>query len=140
MNFIKTSMFSALSTIIKLASGLVINKIIAVYIGPVGIALIGQFQNFLDVIITIGNGAINSGVTKYVAEYHGTDEKRRNDVISASFIITTIFSLVIGATIFLGSTFLSTWILKSEEYSILFKLLGVTLFFICMNTILIINY
>src|SRR4051812_17943671 len=115
MNFIKTSMFSALSTCIKLASGLVINKIIAVYIGPAGIALIGQFQNFLDVIITIGNGAINSGVTKYVAEYNESDEKKRNGVISASFIITAIFSLIIGATIFFGSTFFSTWILKSED-------------------------
>ena len=54
-------------------SGLVINKIIAIYIGPAGIALIGQFQNFMGIITTIGNGAINSGVTKYVAEYHEDD-------------------------------------------------------------------
>ncbi|MFD2442766.1 O-antigen translocase [Bacillus sp. CGMCC 1.16607] len=137
MNFIKTSMFSALSTSIKLASGLVINKIVAVFIGPTGIALIGQFQNFLDAMITIGSGAINSGVTKYVAEYHETDDKKRNDVISASLVITVIFSLVLGASIFCGSTFLSHWILKSNEYHILFKLLGVTLFFICFNTILL---
>ena len=137
MNFIKTSVFSSISTIIKLASGLVINKIIAVYIGPAGIALIGQFQNFLDVILTIGNGAINSGVTKYVAEYHETDEKKRNDEISASFIMTAIFSLVIGATTYFGSAFFSVWILKSEEYTILFKLLGISLSFICFNTILL---
>lgn len=137
MNFIKTSVLSGISTLIKLASGLVINKVIAVYIGPAGIALIGQFQNFLDVILTIGNGAINSGVTKYVAEYNETDEKKRNDVISASFIITAVFSLVIGVSIYFGSSFFSIWILKSKEYTILFKLLGVTLSFICFNTILL---
>ena len=96
MNLIKTTMLSGLYTIIKLASSLVINKVIAIFIGPAGIALIGQFQNFLMFITTIGNGAINSGVTKYVAEFNETDKTKRNDVISAAFMIATLFSLVIG--------------------------------------------
>lgn len=137
MNFIKTTMLSALSTFIKLASGLVVNKIIAVFVGPAGIALIGQFQNFLGIITTIGNGAINSGVTKYVAEYNETDDKKRNDLISAAFMITILFSLVIGAVIFFGSTYFSIWILKTVEFYTLFKLLGIILVFISFNTVLL---
>jgi len=137
MNFIKTSFYSSLSTCIKLASGLVINKVIAVYIGPAGIALIGQFQNIVEVIVTLGNGAINSGVTKYVAEYNESDEKQRNDVVSASLILTAVFSLVVGVAIFFGSTFFSNWILKSTEYHAIFKFLGVTLLFICVNNLLL---
>ena len=84
-------------------SGIVINKIIAIYIGPSGIALIGQFQNFLGIITTIGNGAINSGVTKYVAEYN-EDIDKRNIVIKASFLITFICSFIFGAVVFAVST------------------------------------
>ena len=137
MNFLKTSLLSGISTVVKLLSNFVINKIIAIYIGPSGIALIGQFQNFLGIITTIGNGAINSGVTKYVAEYSKTDEKKRNDLIHSAFIISAIFSLVVGGTIFLSSNFLSSWILKSEEFDKVFKLLGAALFFININTILL---
>ncbi|SEM88757.1 polysaccharide transporter, PST family [Paenisporosarcina quisquiliarum] len=137
MNFFKTSLLSGLSTIIKLSSGLVINKVIAIYIGPAGVALIGQFQNFLSIITTFGNGATNSGVTKYVAEFHETDTKKRNDFISASLIIAFAASVIIGVIVFLGSSFLSDWFLKSDEYSSIFKLLGTTLILISLNTILL---
>ena len=137
MNFLKTSMLSAISTIIKLASGLVINKVIAITIGPAGIAIIGQFQNFLGIITTLGKGAINSGVTKYVAEYNESDKQKLNDVISASLIITTMSSVVLGAIIFLGSTYFSIWILKTKEYTLVFKMLGILLIFITLNTLLL---
>lgn len=137
MNFLKTSIFSGLSTIIKIMSGLVINKIIAVYAGPSGIALIGQFQNFLSIITTVGNGATNSGVTKYVAEFHEKDPKKRNDFISASLIISFIISITLGLIIFIGSSFLSEMIFKNKEFSSILKLLGVNLTLISLNSILL---
>ncbi|EJG0004581.1 O-antigen flippase, partial [Vibrio parahaemolyticus] len=49
MNLIKTSFLTLIATAIRLISGLVINKAISVFIGPSGLALIGQFQNSLTV-------------------------------------------------------------------------------------------
>jgi len=135
MNFIKTIVLSGISTIIKLLSLLVINKIVAVYIGPSGIAIIGQFQNLLKIITTFGNGAINNGVTKYVAEYNGVDETKKNDVIRAAIIITIIFSFLVGLITFIGSSYLSLWILKTNDYHLIIKLLGITLILISFNTI-----
>ncbi len=135
MNFQKTIILSGISTIVKLLSGLVINKIIAIHIGPGGIGLIGQFQNFLAIITTIGNGAINSGVTKYVAEYNGDDKKRINELLSAAFMITLVCSLVMGIITFLGSTFFSLWILQTKEYSSIIKILGLTLILISFNSL-----
>lgn len=135
MNFKKTVFLSGISTIVKLLSGLVINKIIAIYIGPSGIGLIGQFQNFLSIITTVGNGAINSGVTKYVAEYNELESKRRNDLISAAFLITIVCSVIVGLITIIGSTFFSQWILKTKEYSSIFKCLGLTLILISFNSV-----
>ncbi|WP_019415890.1 O-antigen translocase [Paenisporosarcina sp. TG20] len=136
MNLIKTIMLSGVSTIIKLLSWLVINKIIAVYIGPSGIALIGQFQNFLNIVITFGNGAINTGITKYVAEY-GQEETKKKEVISAALIIALIFSLIIGLITFIGSSNFSLWIFKTSEYHLIIKLLAITLILISINTTLL---
>ena len=136
MNFLKTSLLSGISTIVKMLSGLVVNKIIAIYIGPTGIALIGQFQNFMGIITTIGNGAINSGVTKYVAEYH-EDDAKRDGVIKASFFITFMCSIILGAIVFAVSTHLSKVILKTDEYSLIFRILGISLVLIGTNTLLL---
>ncbi len=54
-----------------------INKILAVYVGPAGYATLGQFQNAVQMISTLASGAINTGVTKYTAEYHEDDERQR---------------------------------------------------------------
>jgi len=135
MNFKKTVFLSGLSTIVKLLSGLVINKIIAIYIGPAGIGLIGQFQNFLAIITTVGNGAINSGVTKYVAEYNEIESKRRNDLISSAFLIAFVCSIIVGLITIIGSAFFSQLILQTKEYSSIFKYLGITLIFISFNSI-----
>ena len=40
----------------------VINKVVAIYAGPTGLALIGQ-------LTSISNGAITQGIVKYTAEY-----------------------------------------------------------------------
>jgi len=136
MNFLKTIFLSGISTIIKIFSWLIINKIVAVYIGPSGIALIGQFQNFLNIVITFGNGAINTGVTKYVAEY-GQDEEKKNNVISAALIMAITCSLFVGLITFVGSSYFSFWIFKTEEYHSIIKLLAITLILISLNTTLL---
>lgn len=51
-----------------MACGLAINKIVAVVAGPSGVALMGQFQNFISIISSVGTGNINAGVVKYTAE------------------------------------------------------------------------
>ena len=51
MTLIKTSVLSAIATIIKIISGFVINKVVAIYVGPSGLAIIGQLQNFMELII-----------------------------------------------------------------------------------------
>lgn len=135
MNFLKTSILSGLSTIIRILSGLVVNKIIAIYIGPAGIALIGHFQNILGMITTAGTGAINSGLTKYIAENNNNFSKR-NEYLSAGLIITFLCSTLVGIIIFILSKRLSLSVLKSEEYTIIFKVLSINLMFISLNIFL----
>lgn len=137
MNFLSTSLLSALSTFIKLGSNLIVNKIVAIYIGPAGIALIGQFQNFVSIVTTIGSGATNSGVTKYVAEYNEEAPDKRNLIISASLKIAFFFSILTGIVLFAGSSFFSDLILNTTDYSIVFKCLGVLLLMISLNGILL---
>ena len=48
MNLVKTSFWSAIATVFKILSGLITTKIMAVFIGPGGVALLGNFTNIID--------------------------------------------------------------------------------------------
>lgn len=51
MTLIKTSVLSAIATIIQVISGFIVTKVIAVYVGPAGLAIIGQLQNFINLVL-----------------------------------------------------------------------------------------
>ena len=57
MNLFKTSFWAALSSVIKMLAGIVTSKIMAIYIGPAGITLLGNFNNIVGILTTFSNGA-----------------------------------------------------------------------------------
>ncbi|EJN6961865.1 lipopolysaccharide biosynthesis protein [Photobacterium damselae subsp. damselae] len=129
---IKTTILTLISTLIKILSSLVINKTVSVYIGPSGLALIGQFQNLLQIMMVVAQGGINNGIIKYTAEYRD-DNNKLHSVWSAGAAILLSSSFIIGFISIVFSGFLSKTILKSDEYTYVFILLGVTVFLFSLN-------
>lgn len=134
MTLIKTSVLTAISTIITVISGFVINKVIALYIGPSGLAVVGQLQNFMTIVTTFSNGAITSGIVKYTAEYQTIEQKQK--IFSTSIIISLSCSFIISLLLFGFSGYLSELILKDVKYNSVFIVLGITIFLFALNTIL----
>lgn len=136
MNLRNTTILTFFSTVTKMVAALVINKVVAIYAGPSGLALIGQFQNFTKLVMTIAQGAINTGVTKYTAEYG-----RRDDKISALFStagkISIVSSVTVGVSVFFLSEFLSLYFLKSEHLHYIFQIFGITLILFVSNNLLL---
>mgnify|MGYP006050475829 FL=1 len=135
MTLIKTSVLTGISTVIKLVSAFVINKVIALYIGPSGLAIVGQLQSFTSIITTFSNGAISSGIVKYTAEYQDIEEKKK--IFSSSIVISLICSLIISISLFGFSDYLSELILKDIQYSSVFIIFGATIFLFALNMVLI---
>ena len=135
MTLIKTSVLTAISTVIKLVSAFVINKVIALYVGPSGLAIVGQLQSFTSIITTFSNGAISSGIVKYTAEYQDIEEKKK--IFSSSIVISLICSLIISIFLFTFSGYLSELILKDIQYSSVFIIFGATIFLFALNMVLI---
>ncbi|MCB5250058.1 MAG: O-antigen translocase [Sulfurimonadaceae bacterium] len=132
MTLIKTTLLSSVATVIKILSSIVINKAVALYIGPSGLALIGQFQNFSQAIQIISSGAINTGVTKYTSEYC-SKEKSIQSLFSTSIKISFFFSILIGFCIIFFSDYIAVQLLKTDRYSYIFIIFGFTLIFFILN-------
>ncbi len=129
MNLLSTSIWSLISTGVKLVSGLIVNKFISVYVGPVGLGLIGQIQNLVSVAQTISSFGLYNGVTKYTAEYSDNTDKLQSLFVTC-FTILTFFSLSVGLILVIFSKNISVYITHSEEYasSVVFLGLSIPLF------------
>ncbi|CDH20996.1 Wzx [Xenorhabdus bovienii str. kraussei Quebec] len=136
MNLFKTSLLSLIATSVKLISSFVINKTVAVLIGPSGLAIIGQIQNLVQIIMTIAQGAINTGITKYIAEY-GHEDNRTYLLISTSAKITVVCSIISGILIITFSSYISTIFLKNINYQYIFITFGLTIILFSLNQLLL---
>jgi O-antigen/teichoic acid export membrane protein len=131
-DLIKVSLLNGISTVIKMMTGLVSIKIVSTVIGPAGIALLGQLNNFTNIILVFSNGGINSGITKYLSEY-SKSESRYKPFLGTGFWISVIFSALLGLGMILAAKSLSLWILHDASYKCVFYVFGVTIMLYSLN-------
>ncbi len=136
VDIIKVFSLNAISTLIRMLAGMISVKVIAVIIGPSGIALLGQLKNLESMLLGFANGGINNGITKYVAEYKD-DENEVKKYISNAFRITIIATFIIAIILILGCKSISRLILMSDEYSYVFIVFGLTIILFTLNALLI---
>lgn len=136
MALIKTSLLNGIAVVIRMLTLLGINKVLAIYVGPTGYAALGQFQNAMQMITTFASGAINTGVTKYTAEYKD-DEVKQIKVWRAAGSIALIGSLLTSIVIASANKYLAVLFLQNEEYGSIFIWFAVTLVFFTFNTLLL---
>lgn len=136
MTLVKTSLLSLIATFFKMLSGLVINKVVSVYIGPAGLAVIGQFQNFSQLVLIAAQGAINNGVVKYTAEY-GRESEQIPLLFSTSIRISFTTSIIVGCILATFSNFFSLKILDDVQYQFIFIIFGFTIILFVLNGLLL---
>lgn len=119
MNLLRTSALNGIAVLIKTITMFVLNKILAVYVGPAGYAVIGQFQNFIQMVTTFAGGAINTAVIKYTAEYGEEPEKQR-DVWRTAGSIVLFASVIFSLLIFVFQNQLSLYIFHTDAYQSVF--------------------
>ncbi|BBV30249.1 O-antigen translocase [Citrobacter werkmanii] len=132
LGIIKAIFLTTISTVVKVLSGVIINKFISLYIGPSGLAIIGQFQNISGIIQTVASGGLTNGVVKYTAE-----NSSKNSLWSSALKITMTLSALSAIFLVLFSYYLSEYFLNTSSYYYIFILFGFTIFFFSINQLLL---
>lgn len=60
--------FSALLSFLRMCSGFIIAKVIAIYTGPSGMAMLGQVQSVVSILNGVASASSGTGVVRYTAE------------------------------------------------------------------------
>ena len=135
--FVNASFYSAISSVIKILTSLLIGKIIAQMSGAEGMVLYGQLLSFVVILNVFSGGAILQGITKYVAEYNNQDKNKIPVLLSTALKISLYLSLFFGALMILFSKLISKLILYTEEYYLVFVVFGITISFFTINNFLL---
>ncbi|MGH2563120.1 MAG: oligosaccharide flippase family protein, partial [Ginsengibacter sp.] len=123
MNLIKTSFYTSLSTAITFLSGFIVVKVVALKVGPEGIAFVGQFQNTTAILSMLATAAITTGVVKYLSE-HKNDPVKSRQIINTAFLIIFFSSLIISLFVMGTSGYLSNASFKTKDFWIVYFLFG----------------
>lgn len=63
------TLFSGILTLVRMASGVLIAKVVALYTGPSGMAMLGQVQSLVAALSGTAGAAGGNGLVRYTAEY-----------------------------------------------------------------------
>lgn len=136
MGFFRTTIYSSVSSLIKIFASFLTGKIIALSTGPSGLAVIGQFNNFVYIVFNLANGAINSGVVKYTAE-NQFDSKFLGKLYSTATRISIYSSVALGLILVGFSSTISILLLHSNIYINPIRILGLSLVLYSLNSLLL---
>lgn len=135
MTLVKTSLLNGVAVAVKVASALVLNKILAVYVGPAGYAIIGQFQNAVSIVVSLAGGVVATGVTKATAQ-HFDDEAKQHAVWQTAIRFSLWASLFAGVFLLFVGNWLSEWLLHRADMSSVFVWLALSLPAMAANNLL----
>lgn len=136
MTLVKTSLLNGIAVITKIVSALLLNKILAFYVGPGGYAVIGQFQNAVSIISSIAGGVVAQGVTKMTAQ-NFDNEVRQHTIWKTAIRFSLVASLLTGFCLLITHEWLSEWLLHRTDMSNVFLWLALTLPALAANNLLL---
>ncbi|WP_372756690.1 O-antigen translocase [Mariniflexile sp.] len=106
--------------------GLISQKLIAIYLGPDGVAFVGNMRNALTLFGLGATSAVDQGVLKYQAEFEGNPVKIKK-LYDTSIAYTVVGSLLVFFLLFFGASVWSNYLFNTETYNYLFIILAFTL-------------
>lgn len=99
------------------------NKIIAIYVGPAGIAILGNIQNYITLVYLISGDVLKSAITKYTAE----DKTKSREYIKSAIYISFMLNTIIINFIIFFSNEISEFLTKSTEFSLYLAASSITI-------------
>ncbi|WP_353778096.1 polysaccharide biosynthesis C-terminal domain-containing protein [Winogradskyella sp. 3972H.M.0a.05] len=133
INYIRTNLLlkvaslNSVSVFVRLITGFATSKAIAIFVGPEGLALIGNFKNFLAPVQSISTLGLYNGIVKYVSEFKYQTFKLSKAISSSVYLV--LFSTLIAAfCCWFGAEFFNGLVFSGQgDYTFVFKALAIAL-------------
>ncbi|MCP2027241.1 PST family polysaccharide transporter [Flavobacterium sp. HSC-32F16] len=123
----KITSLNSFSLGLKIGIGLITSKILAIFVGPGGMALVGNLRNFLTSLESISILGFQNGIIKYIAENQKNEEGLKK-IITTVFISLICVALILSGILYFFASFWNGKILEhNADNSLVFKILALAL-------------
>lgn len=112
---LKVTAMTGLLTLLKMVMGFVIAKVVAVYTGPSGMAMLGQVQSMVGCLNGIINAPVGSGIVRYTAEKKDQGFEACAPWWRAALQWVLIISAVAIPTGLLMANHIADWLFQDES-------------------------
>ncbi|WP_225738065.1 MULTISPECIES: O-antigen translocase [unclassified Flavobacterium] len=133
----KITSLNSLSMLLKIGIGLVTSKLLAVFVGPSGIALVGNLRNFMNSLENVATLGFQNGIVKYTAEIKD-DKTELERFVTTIFISLLVVALVLSGGLFFLAPFFANQLLRSEnDYTFIIKSLALAVPWYAVSIVLL---
>lgn len=123
----KITSLNSIHILLKLVFGFITSKALAIFVGANGMAFVGNFRAFLNVIENFSLLGIQNAIVKYVAEYQN-DKVKLKSVLATFGLLLLASSILIGLGLILCSNYLSNQIFNHSANTLFIGLILGVLF------------
>ena len=134
-DLVKVTSQTGISTAVRIGASFIISKVLAIFVGPAGLAVMGQFNNLANILQSLSTGGITVGVTKYISEY-ADDKPKQIEIINNSIKVVLICSILSTLFVALFYRFLGNYFFKSSAYDTILLVLGLTIVLFSFNSLI----
>ena len=121
----KITSLNSVHILLKLIFGFITSKALALFVGVNGMAYVGNFRAFLNVLENFSLLGIQNAIVKYISEYQ-QDKLKLKSVLATFGILLLTSSIAISLFLILGANYLSKQLFNhSELYGFLFYVLAI---------------
>ncbi len=134
---IKIASINSFAILIRIISGFLTSKAIAIFIGPEGMALVGNLRNFLSSAQAFSTLGFSNGIVKYVSEFKNKTVEL-SKTVSTAFYVGIFSTLVVSIYCLLDAHRLNDLIFTAKyDYTYIIRILALALPFYALNAFLL---
>ncbi|HFO9218872.1 TPA: O187 family O-antigen flippase, partial [Escherichia coli] len=113
---LSVTFLTGLLTFARMVAGFIVAKIVAIYTGPTGIAMLGQLQNVINGVSGLVNSPLNTSIVRFTAENYRTGYEECAIWWRVSIRWAIIIYAVIAPMMVVLSKQLSSFLFESDLY------------------------
>jgi PST family polysaccharide transporter len=112
---------NSFAILLRIGFGLIISKVLAIYVGPAGMALVGNLRNFQTSLESFATLGFQNGIIKYTAQFKEDNEQFKSLISTVTITILT-FMVLFGIGLFVFKEAITSYLFSSEnEFEIIIK-------------------
>ncbi len=133
---LKVTSLNSASIFIKMITGFIVTKLSAKFLGPQGIALIGNLRDLQKLVTNFGTGGLEKAIIKYGAEYKEDDENLKSFYSTILLSSASLMLVIMGFSFYFAED-INHYIFQQRNYTYIIQIFAIILPFHVFNSFLI---